>query len=59
MVPAEAFPTIELSSNGQGSLDQEIAFELLSGGRYHVNVLHGTGTQLSNVLTCANLRRTS
>jgi len=59
VVPAETFPTIELSTNGRGSLDQEIAFALATEPRYHVNILHGTGTQLSNVLACANLRRTT
>jgi hypothetical protein len=57
VVPAEAFPSIELGNSGRGSIDQEIAFEMPKEGRYHVNVLQGTGTQLSNVLTCANLRR--
>jgi hypothetical protein len=59
VVPTEVFPVIELSSNGQGSIDQEVAFEMPNDGRFHVNVLHGTGGQLSNVLTCANLRRTT
>lgn len=57
VVPAEVFPLIELSSNGQGSIDQEIAFEMPNQRALHVNVLQGSGTQLSNVLTCANLRR--
>lgn len=59
VVPAEVFPIIDLSSNGQGSIDQEIAIEMPNDGRYHVNVLMGTGTQLSNVLTCGNLRKVS
>lgn len=57
--PTEVFPPIELGSNGKGSLDQEVAFEMPASGRFHVNVLQGTGTQLSNVLTCGNLRRAS
>jgi len=57
VVPAEVFPIIEMSSNGQGSINQEIAFEMPQEGALHVNVLHGGGSQLSNVLTCANLRR--
>ena len=54
--PTEVFPAIELGTNGKGSIDQEVAFEMPDAGRFHVNVLQGTGTQLSNVLTCANLR---
>lgn len=57
VVPVEVFPTIELSSNGKGSFDHEVAFEMPKQGAFHLNVLRGTGTQLSNVLTCANLRR--
>jgi len=56
ILPIEVFPAIELSGNGKGSIDQELAFEMPSDGRFHLNVLRGTGTQLSNVLTCANLR---
>jgi len=57
VVPAEVFPIIEMGSNGQGSIDQEIGFAMPQEGALHVNVLHGGGTQLSNVLTCGNLRR--
>ncbi len=55
--PPAVFPEIELSGNGKGSIDQEVAFEMPPAGRFHVNVLLGTGTELSNVLTCANLQR--
>jgi hypothetical protein len=53
------FPTIVLSANGRGTVDDDIAFELPQSGSYHVNVFRGTGTQLSDVITCAGLRRQS
>jgi hypothetical protein len=56
IVPTESLPLIELTSSGQGSIDQEVAFEMPNEGRFHVNVLQGRGTQISNVLTCGNLR---
>lgn len=56
VIPADGFPRIELT-NGRGSIEEEIGFEMPAEGEFHVNVLHGSGTQLSNVLTCANLRR--
>jgi hypothetical protein len=52
-----AFPTIVLSTNGGGSVDDDIGFALPTMGSYHVNVFRGNGTQLSDVITCANLRR--
>lgn len=54
--PIDVFPIMELSSNGKGSIDQEVAFEMPASGRFHVNVLQGAGTQITDVLTCANLR---
>ncbi len=54
--PIDVFPIMELSSNGKGSIDQEVAFEMPPSGRFHVNVLKGAGTQLTDVVTCANLR---
>lgn len=58
ILPVDVLPRIDLSNNGQGSLDQEIALEMPKGGAFHVNVLHGSsGTQINNVLTCGNLRQ--
>lgn len=50
------FPAIEISNNGRGELDQEIQLALPTSGTFHVNVYRG-GTQLNNVITCANLSR--
>ncbi len=53
------FPMIVLSVNGQGSVDDDIPFTLPESGAYHLNVFRGSGTQLNDVITCANLRRQS
>lgn len=53
-----AFPSIVLSTDGRGTVDDDIAFTLPASGNYHLNVFRGNGTQLSDVITCANLRRT-
>jgi hypothetical protein len=52
-----AFPSMTVSTNGGGSVDDDIGFALPTMGNYHVNVFRGNGTQLSDVITCANLRR--
>lgn len=59
MMSPGAFPTIVLSANGRGAVDDDIAFTVPVSGSYHVNVFRGNGTQLSDVITCANLRRHS
>jgi hypothetical protein len=57
MMAPGTFPTIVLSANGRGSVDDDIGFTLPESGSYHVNVFRGNGTQLSDVITCAPLRR--
>lgn len=52
----ERFPIIEISNNGRGELDMEMPLTLPTTGSYHANVYSG-GTQLNNVITCANLRQ--
>lgn len=54
-----AFPMMVLSVNGRGSIDDDIPFTLPESGNYHLNVFRGNGTQLSDVITCGNLRRDS
>lgn len=56
VLPVENFPIMEVGSNGRAQLDEDIPFELPTSGEYHVNVYLG-GTQLDNVITCANLRK--
>jgi hypothetical protein len=53
------FPLMPLNANGQAKIEDNIPFTLPESGTYHVNVFRGTGTQLTDVLTCADLRRKS
>lgn len=57
LVGIERFPLIEVGNNGRGQLETDMALELPQSGSYHVNIYWGTGQQLSDVMTCANLRR--
>ncbi|HEV7594032.1 MAG TPA: hypothetical protein VGO33_03460 [Gemmatimonadaceae bacterium] len=52
-----SFPPIQLNATGQGTVDAQIPFIIPDNGTYHVNVFRGTGTQLVDVITCADLRR--
>jgi len=53
------FPTIQVNTNGQGKLDTKIPFIIPETGSYHINVFRGSGTQLTDVITCTELRRQS
>jgi hypothetical protein len=53
------FPAIQLGPDGQGHADAKIAFTIPDNGNYHVDIFRGSGTQLSDVITCAVLRRES
>jgi hypothetical protein len=53
------FPAIQIGPNGQGQIDAKIPFIIPDNGNYHVDVFRGQGTQLSDVITCAVLRRES
>lgn len=57
LVGVERFPVIEVGSNGRGQLENEMSLELPQTGSYHVNIYWASGTQLSDVMTCANLRK--
>lgn len=52
----DIFPIIEVGGDGRAQLDTELALTLPDRGEYHVNVYVG-GQELSNVITCANLKR--
>jgi hypothetical protein len=52
----EQFPPLDVTSSGRGQLEIDVPIVLPESGSYHVNVYHG-GTQITNVLTCATLRR--
>jgi hypothetical protein len=52
-----SFPPIQLNATGQGTVDAQIPFVIPDNGTYHVNVFRGAGTQLADMITCADLRR--
>lgn len=56
VLPIDNFPMIEVGGDGRAQLDTELALSLPDAGEYHVNVYNG-GQELSNVITCANLKR--
>lgn len=55
-LPIDNFPIIEVGSDGRAQLDTELSLSLPESGEYHVNVYSG-GQELSNVITCANLKK--
>ena len=57
IIGMERFPALDVGNNGRGSLDTEMALELPASGSYHLNIYWETGQQLSDVMTCANLKR--
>ena len=57
LVGVERFPLIEVGNNGRGQLEGDMSLELPTSGTYHVNIYWGSGQQISDVMTCANLRK--
>lgn len=55
-LPIDNVPIIEVGSDGRAQLDTELSLSLPESGEYHVNVYSG-GQELSNVITCANLKK--
>lgn len=55
LLAPELFPPLEMSSTGRGQLDSEIPLNLPISGSHHVNI-YSRGSQLSDVIGCANLR---
>jgi hypothetical protein len=51
------FPMLTLTAGARASFDDNIPFALPQTGDYHVNIYRAGGTQQSDVLTCADLRR--
>lgn len=56
VIAIEQFPEILVSSNGTASVSGLVPFVLPRSGTYHVNVFWSNGADLSDVMTCANLR---
>ena len=57
IVGIERFPAIDVGNNGRGQLDTEMALDLPTDGAYHVNIYWAGGQQISDVMTCANLKK--
>lgn len=55
VMPLDIFPVIEVGADGRAQLDTELSLSLPESGEFHVNVYSG-GQELSNVITCANLK---
>ena len=56
LVGYDAFPSIEVGSNGRGELSMESPVTMPSAGPLHVNI-YSSGQQLSEVIACGNLSR--
>lgn len=59
VLPPATFQPIQLSASRQGNIDVKIPFIIPDKGSYHVNIFRGSGTQLTDLITCADLRRES
>lgn len=56
LAAVDQFPVLEIGSNGRGQLSADVPLTLPPSGNYHVNVFWTGGQDLSDVMTCANLR---
>jgi len=54
LVPVNQFPLMTLSNN-RGSLDATVNFPLPTSGRYHVDVYTSSGSDVGDVMGCANV----
>jgi hypothetical protein len=57
VLPPSSFPAVQLNASGQGTVDAQIPFIIPDNGAYHLNIYRGSGTQLVDMITCADLRR--
>lgn len=56
LISVDQFPMLEMGSSGRGELTADVPLTLPQSGNYHVNVFWSGGQDLSDVMTCANLR---
>lgn len=56
VIAFDQFPMLEVSSNGRAQLDLELPVTFPTSGTYHVAIFWRNGTDLSDIVTCANLR---
>lgn len=57
LMSLEQFGQVDVASNGRADFKINLALTLPESGTYHVNVYWPRGSQLSDVMTCANLTR--
>lgn len=55
LIGFEAYPLIDIGASGRGQVEAELPFALPTQGEYHVNI-YSQGQQISDVLTCGNLK---
>lgn len=55
LIGFDQFPLLEVSTSGRAELETDLPLSLTVNGSYHINAYVG-GSQLDNVVTCANLR---
>lgn len=56
VMPANSFPTLHIGSGGRGQASADIILAFPHSGNFHVNVFSGTGNNLTEVVSCGNLR---
>jgi hypothetical protein len=54
-----AFQPIPVNPGGQGPIDVSIPFVIPDKGLFHISIFRSSGTQLSDLVSCAELRRES
>lgn len=52
----QQFPILEVGNNGRGQVSAELPMRLEVTAGYHANVYYRRGVEMSDVLTCSNLR---
>jgi hypothetical protein len=56
LLPVDEFPTIRVSSTGDGTLAGDVATPLPTAGTFHANLYWTDGRDEGDVMGCANLR---
>ena len=57
MLSVDMFPPIEVTANGRGQQDVTIPLQFPGEGTYHLAIYWTAGRDVSDIMTCANLRR--
>jgi hypothetical protein len=59
LLSVDQFPTIDVSSSGQGKLSADLPVTMPTSGQYHVDIYWTTGTDRADVMACADLKAKS